>query len=213
MKKTITLNVPNELWVDDFSQNKTASFEYDGPDVLWLTHTEDGQLLGFVTEEPEGALSIKVEIASATNEEIAAAIIATTASVNHQYTYEDELNHDGSIYKKITNPRVADYFIAQLLVNQITLKVSVKDTKHINLDKALQRKNYVAKYKNAYSFSVEEQAQIDTFMADITAYIDTIKTAYPWKFIEVNEEEIPKIAVNLVKLFNELPDPAISQGA
>lgn len=213
MNKTITLKVPNELWVDDFSQNKTASFEYDGPDVLWLTHTDAGQLLGFAEQEPEGTRSIKVDIASATDAEIAAAIIATTASVSHQYTYEDELNYDGSIYKKITNPKLSDYFVPQILVNKVQLNVAVKDPKHINLDKAIAKKDYVAKYVNAYSFSAEDQAQLDTFITDINAYIDTIKTAYPWKFIEVDAAEIPKIPVNIVKLFNELPDPSFTQGA
>ena len=77
------------------------------------------------------------------------------------------------------------------------------------MEKAVARKKYVEKYLNTYSFEGEEQTQLNAFMTSINAYIDTIKTAYPWKFVSVNEAEIPKIPVSVVKLLNQLPDPSL----
>jgi hypothetical protein len=209
MKKTITLNVPNELWVNDYSENKTAKFVYDGPSVIWVLHTNEGNVIGFSEQEPEDSNKMKVDIAAATPEEIAVAIFAVSMGATHEYIFEDETNYDGSVHKKITNPRVSDYFRPVVLAGKPQLDTFVKDPNHANMEKAVARKKYVEKYLNTYSFEGDEQTQLNAFMTSINAYIDTIKTAYPWKFVSVNEAEIPKIPVSVVKLLNQLPDPSL----
>lgn len=209
MQKTITLNVPNELWVDDYSQKKTAKFVYNGPSVIWITHTNEGNVTGFSEEEPEDDNKMKVDIGTATAEEVAVAIFATSMAAAHEYTFEDETNYDNSVYKKITNPRLLDYFRPAVFAGKARLDTFTKDPNHLNMEKAVARKNYVERYLNTYSFENDDQAQITAFMTSINAYIDTIKTAYPWKFISVNEAEIPKIPVSVVKLLSQLPDPSL----
>lgn len=210
MKKTIELNVPNELWVNDFSEAKKASFVYEGPEVIWLT-AQDGMLLpSFSTEEPLdlplSRQAKKVEISKATKEEVAAAILAVNKPEKHEYKYVDEINHDGSIYKKITNPLLSDFFMARLLGTVVSLELIVKDPVYFNVSEAEKRKNYVKRYEETYSFDAETVSKINSFLTEMDAYLNTVKTAYPWKFITVNKGEIPKVPVELVKLFNELPN-------
>lgn len=209
MKKTITLNVPNELWVDDYSQNKTAKFVYEGPSVIWVLHTNEGNITGFSEQEPEDSNKMKVDISTATSEEIAAAIFAVSMGVAHEYTFEDETNYDNSVYKKITNPKLSDYFRPVVLAEKAWLETMAKDKNHANMEKAVARKKYVEKYLSTYSFEGDDAAQLNAFMTSIDNYIDTIKTAYPWKFISVSEAEIPKIPVSVVKLLSQLPDPSL----
>lgn len=209
MQKTITLAVPNELWVDDFSNGDVQDFTYDGPDTVWLTHTDAGGLLGYVTEEPVSGNSHRVDIASASDEEVAAAIIATQQADAYEYTYEDELNHDGSIYKRISNPRVSDFYTVKVLAGSVSLDVFTKDKTHHNMSVAVERKKYVQDRANAFSFDDADQQLIDGFLSDIDGYIETISTAYPWKFVVVDKAEVPKIPVALVKIFNQLPSPIV----
>jgi hypothetical protein len=209
MKKTINLNVPNELWVDDFSEGKTQSFTYDGPEKLWLSYAEDGQALSVSEQEPVGGNRIEINVSSASNEEMAAVILLTQNLTQYEYEFEDELNHDGSIYKKITNPKLSDFYQAFVLAEKVILKSVVKDSKNLNFEEAVYRKAYVKKYAETYDFELADKTQIDSFLTSIDAYIETIKTAYPWKYVTVDTNEIPKIPVSLVKLFSQLPNPSV----
>lgn len=210
MKKTLTINVPDELWVNSFEQNLTKTFEYDGPETIWFVSRGEFINPSFTTEEPETTDLTEtvhvINIEDATDEELALAILLVHGAEEYEFTYVDEINHDGSIYKRIDNPRLEEYFSAKMLGGNIKLEPIVKDPLNPNEAIAKERKAYVLKYANAFEFDDSQDELINNYLNRIEEYLDIMKTAYPWKFIEMNKNEIPKIPVSLITLFNSLPE-------
>jgi hypothetical protein len=211
MEKTITFKIPNEMWVDDFSENKTAPFNYTGAQQIWLIVNEDNSVNAFSETEPDSTTlgnktAVMVDMGSGSNDDIAAATLIVMAAKDHTYNYADITNHDGSIYKRIENPRLNDLYTVRYNPSKgFELKPIIKDTTFTNRDIANTRKTYVEKYKQTFEFTAADQDKIDNYLSTIDTYLDTIKTAYSWKFIQPNPNEVPKIPVSLVQLFSTLP--------
>lgn len=210
MNKTLTIKVPDELWVNKFEKNLTKTFEYDGPASFWVKIRMDAIQPEAFEQEPvlidltEQKHFINIE--NATDAELALAIMIIHGAEPYEFTYSDEVNHDGSIYKKIENPRVEDYYMAKFFAEKVQLELITKDTTIQNEIIALERRNYVTKYSDAFDFEPQQQALIDDFLQRINTYLEAVKTAYPWKFVELSKNEIPKIPLSLVTIFNSLPE-------
>ena len=209
MQKTITVNVPDELWVSGFTQNKTAEFTYNGPDRIWVVIDNNIVSPSYYTEEPTnlppGREAKEIVLGTASNTEVAAAIILVNSADEHTYTYVDETNHDSSIYKRITNPKLQDIYLVQVIGNAFSLVQVLKDTANPLTAIANQRMSYVRKYSGQYEFSTEDEARVNTYLTNLTTYLSTIEKAYPWKYVTYDTTEVPKIPVQLVTLFNSLP--------
>lgn len=209
MQKTITVNVPDELWVSGFTQNKTADFTYNGPEVIWVVIDSNFVSPTYYTEEPaglqEGRTVKQITLTTATNAEVAAAIILVNGGDEHTYTYIEETNHDGSVYNRVVNPKLQDIYLVQVLGDTFTLVQVLKDTTNPLTAIANQRLAYVKKYSDVYEFSTENQTAISTYISALNTYLGTVETAYPWKYITYNTSEVPKVPIQLVSLFNTLP--------
>lgn len=213
MQKNVTVKVPNELWINDFSQNLTRQFTYDGPDKIWIIVSPNNVINGVSTEQPvegqfdPGSTVVEIDISTASEDKLIAATLLISAKGNHTYTYEDEINHDGSIYKKITNPLLSDYYTLRFgHPDGFFLQPLLKDTKNPLIDVAVARKQYVEKFAAAFEFDAPTTSQINAYLLAIDTYIASITTAYPWKYVSYDKNEIPKIPVSLVTVFNSLPD-------
>lgn len=209
MEKTITARIPNEIWVDDFSEDKTATFQYNGPAKVWVIVEQDNSVTSYSESEPvltANRTSIEVDMTTASADKQQAATLLVMRGAEHTYTYVAETNHDGSVYQKITNPKLNDYYTLRYNpMNGFELKIIEKDKTIPTEAIAKERKAYVEKYSAAYDFSTEDQAKIDSFLAAINTYLQSVETAYPWKYITIDKSEVPKIPVTLVQLFNTLP--------
>jgi hypothetical protein len=214
MEKTLIIKIPNELWVDDFSENKTADFTYSGPDKVWFL-IEKGSTkvtvspVTFATEPQvnDNQIAVPVEIATATDVELAAAIILQPELTPHQYTHAKQTNYDGSIYYKISNPNLNDYYdVASSITGDLSLVLIEKHMPNPNLFPALQKKQLVEKYLADHDFDAEDRAKVEAYLATISDYVNKVKTAYTWKFITV-PNDVPEIPPELMALFNTLPPP------
>lgn len=212
MEKILTLNIPNELWVNDFSENKTANYTYTGPDKVWLVVEPSNSLANEIYDaEPQtDKIKLEVNIANASDTELAYIISVQQAKdTTYTYTYTEQTNHDGSKYDKIANPKISDYYTFKYnTALGIEKDLIVKDTTNPNYKIALDRKNYVEKYVVAFDFETADKAKIDAYLQTINTYIETISKAYPWKYVSFSVNEIPKIPVALVSLFSTLPQIA-----
>jgi hypothetical protein len=219
MQKEFTVNVPDELWVDSWDDGLTATYTYEGPQYFYIgfdskfvptilpNHAVDSEIDPFSDEQ---AADFIETITLDANENPDIAYMLYAPYVDHaDHTFEDVANHDGSTYKKITNPHMHDYF--ELHWNTITaelptLHAKVKDTDNQLQITAKNRLAHIQKYNNAYDFDTDDQAAIDAAIATLNTYIDTIATAYPWKYVEYDLTEVPKIPAALQLLFNQLPE-------
>jgi hypothetical protein len=221
MQKQFTVNVPDELWVNSWENELTASYTYEGPQYFYIAVDINNQMNNI----RHGDLENEAEPFS--EDEIAKYeyILTVDAEVNPEiasrlymhehipHEFEDVTNHDGSIYKKITNPCLKDYFTvlfrskpANPSEKEAFLSPIYKDTSNILHTTALARLASVKKYDDAYDFDSGDQLKIDTFIQTITAYIELVSTAYPWKYVTYNVSEVPKVPVALQLLFNQLPE-------
>lgn len=211
MEKTFTINVPDELWVNAWNNNKTETYTYNGPDTLYVLVSDRSDDVAIWSTEPinvdPNSKDFVIEINATDDQKIAVAHYINTHGSDHEYTYEDEANHDESIYKKITNPVLQDYFyITYDRLSGVVLEPIYKNTKTIAEEKAEKRLAYVKKYDTMYDFDAETQAVIDNFLFNMNTYIASMTTVYPWKYVTIDESEIPKVPALLTSTFSLLPD-------
>lgn len=214
MEKTLTIKIPNELWVDNFSENKTADFTYSGPDKVWflVEKTDISVIVSPVTyttepEVRENQIAVPVEIATATEAELAAAIILQPELTPHKYTHTKQINYDGSTYYAISNPKLNDYYdVVSSQTGTLSLVSITKNMPNPNLTPALQKQQLVEKYLADYEFDAEDRAKVEAYLTVISDYVNKVKTAYVWKFITV-PNDVPEIPAELMALFNTLTPP------
>jgi len=220
MQKEFTVNIPDELWVDSWEDELTATYTYEGPRYFYagldsglavheLRYGDLESEAEAFTEEESNKYAFTVIIDADVNPELAHMIYVHD---HEDHVFEDIANHDGSIYKKITNPCLKDiYSLEWRMTNtadaaEAYLEPIYKNTELVLHKIAKSRLNILKKYDNAYDFDTEDQAKVDAAIATFNTYLESIATAYPWKYISVDETEIPKIPASLQLLFNQLPE-------
>lgn len=210
MEKTFTVNVPDDLWVDSWTENKTTDYTYNGPSTInvLVSLTDDFPIVRWseddITVDDEDK-ELVVTIDADTDTAIAHAIV--NAGAEHEYTYTTITNHDDSTHEEINNPTINDiYEVEYTPANGFVLKQIIKESETMNERTAKERLAYVVKYDEAYDFDDATQTVIDTFKTNIDNYLTTMSTVYPWRYVTIDATVIPKIPASLVATFNTLPD-------
>lgn len=208
MDKTFTINVPDEVWVDSWNDNKTESYDYSGPEKIWVLVGRDNtpsewSETEITANEDRGEIVVEVDA----NTDTAIAYHLVHQDKAWEYTYTEETNHDGSKYNAIDNPRLHDYFALDHVTGEgLSLDPIYKKATTIAEEKAMERLAYVKKYDDAYDFDADTQSTIDTFIAATNTYLNNMKTVYPWKYVTISHDDIPKIPASLITVFKELPE-------
>jgi hypothetical protein len=215
MQKTFTVSIPNEMFVSNFSQEKTASFNYEGPEIVKVLNTSTGKISGTITDDMIVDESQVVEIDA--NLYPAAALHATGQSTEHEYTYTDEVNHDNSIYKKISNPRINDWYDLYyhpnrqvesddgLNVGPWELRLITKE--YITKGEIATRKNlaFVKEKLQYIELTTDVNTQYTAFVTACESYLETMANVFPWKYVEITNPAVPKIPLSVIKAINEIP--------
>jgi len=210
MEKTFTVNVPDDLWVDSWTENKTTDYTYNGPSTInvLVSLTDDFPIVRWseddITVDDEDK-ELVVTIDADTDTAIAHAIV--NAGAEHEYTYTTITNHDDSTHEEINNPTINDiYEVEYTPANGFELEQIIKQSETMNERTAKERLAYVVKYDEAYDFDDATQTVIDTFKTNIDNYLTTMSTVYPWRYVTIDATVIPKIPASLVATFNTLHD-------
>ena len=211
MEKTFTINVPDEIWVKSWENNITETYTYSGPaSIKVLVETiGDWEVLDWSETDFDRELQSHEHVIDldVTDENVEIAYWLTTDLSTHEYTYEDVENHDGSVYKKITNPTIRDYFdIAYKPSTGFSLNAIYKEAETENEKSAKERRDYVRKYNDLYDFDTDNQTLIDNFLTAVDNYINNMETVYPWKYVTIDKQEVPKIPASLISTFSSLPE-------
>lgn len=210
--KEFTVNVQDELWLNKWTDDpvNTATYTYTGTDTVWVAVHGDN-LMGFDTEkeipQDEHPNCTIIEIDCNDKPEIGQWM--KVLADDFEYTYEDETQADGSVYKKITNPRLRDW--KDLVVNSdgtdvelVPLYKNEKTTHELILDKRLR---WLEKYENTYDLDDDTKALIAAFKTAASDYTTANAGVLPWKYITVAEGNLPKLPMAVVNLLKTLPDP------
>lgn len=211
MEKTFTVNVPDDLWVDSWDQNKEQTYTYNGPETIYVVVqlTEDFPIIEWSEDpilrevDPNKQQIIELDA----NEQTAIAYYYYHNADEWEYEYTTITNHDGSTHEEYTNPTLEDiYQVVYSIQDGFVLSPIIRETETEAEKIAKGRLTYVQKYKNAYDFDEDVTEVINTFESNINDYLDTMATVYPWRYVNIDTTEIPKIPASLITVFNTLPE-------
>jgi hypothetical protein len=131
MQKQFTIEIPDELYVNSWEEDLSATFTYNGPDTIYvvvsLIKQDDNEdveeVFNFAFFEPvenpifQDTEKYKIIEISAEQNTALAELLVQKNNSNYEYTYADEENFDGSIAPVITNPRITDYYTLNYSLN------------------------------------------------------------------------------------------------
>lgn len=208
MKKTFTYNVPNELWVNDFSDGLTAAATYDGPETIDVLVDRD-RVINWGSEIPENINKETQKVVTVDANQLPnVAYFITNAANLPEHEFEDETMPDGSIYKKVKNPSIFDYyqlFYVEGGVPSWRFDLITRETTTGAELKVSEDLSYVKRYANAYEFDSNTTSSINTYITKAEKYLKDMETVYPWKYIEITTPVAPKLPVTLINAFKDLP--------
>ena len=210
MEKTFTVNVPDDLWLDLWTEENTAEYTYSGAESInvVVSLTDTFEIIRWSEDAIEGANEDTEQIVvldANTHTSIAKTLQGSVS--DYEYTYTTITNHDDSTHDEMSNPQITDIYEASWSKsNGFELVAIIKETETMNERAAKERLAYVVKYDNAYDYDDAIQGVIDTFKAAMATYLTTMATVYPWRYVTIDDTVIPRIPASLVTTFNTLPE-------
>jgi hypothetical protein len=208
MEKTFSIPLPDELWVDAFTENKTIQYSYNGPDIVSV-EIGVGDTIGVVitdlndyTLTPESKI---VEV-SGTNETDIAYGLLERGLPHDEHVFEDVVNHDGSIYQRVTNPHFQDIYTLEYNTDTGFSKVLiVKDTD--NSLKIANDKNILFVTTSLMGVQLEESDDVvyQNYITVANNFNDDVKSLFPWKYSEkITDLVVPSVPLPLIRIINEV---------
>ena len=211
MEKTFTVNVPDQLWVDSWTNEDTIEYTYNGPDNLHIVvkTTGDFEIIEWAETAPTRLIDAEteqvLELDADTHTSVAHLLVAGWVA-DYTYTYTTITNHDDSEYEEMSNPQLPDMFEAKYnITDGFHLSPIYKKVDTVCEITARERLAYVVKYDDAYDFDADTQAVIDTFKSAMSTYLTAMATVYPWRYVTIDTAEIPRVPASLVAAFTDLP--------
>lgn len=218
MQKVFSIEIPDEIYINSWENNLTASFTYDGPETVYAVISTDS-LIGvsvdpyesdsaFVTDTEKYTI---LEIDAETNTSLAH-IIYEMKNYEYAYEYEDITNHDGSTWAEITNYRLKDYYALRYDIDTdpAELKLEPIYNEAWQLPQLIESNNILEKLiynRDNIEHSESNSALIISSIALLEEYIATIATARSWRYEEFDMTEIPSISKALSKVLVNKPIP------
>jgi hypothetical protein len=210
MNKTFTMKIPNEIYLDDFSENKTIEWEYIGPETLLIETVGAGGAISIVDERRpflgEASPIQYIELNANDRPDVAYYLVTRSDLIVH--TFEDIINdYDGSTYTRVSNPRIQDYY-------QLWYDASMPDPWLFNLIVRQPYSTIEMKVKNerekiveglgAVALPADVEAVYTAYIAECDAWLAEKEPLMPWKFVEFPAGNVPKIPYVLLKTISEL---------
>lgn len=219
MQKVFSIEIPDEIYIDSWENNLTASFTYDGPETVYAVISHDMDLIDISIDpyESDSAFVIDtekytiLEINAETDTKLAH-IICELKNNDYQYEYVDITNHDGSIWPEITNYRLKDYYALyyDIDADPAELKLEPIYNDSWQLPQLIESNNILEKLiynRDNIEHSESNSDLIISSIALIEEYIATIATARSWRYEEFDMTEIPSISKSLSKVLANKPIP------
>lgn len=205
-----TYKIPDEQFIDDFSQNKTGNFVYKGPEILVVTiPTDTGNAYTQKLSGPVYDGEITVTINTTTNPElIPYASLLWGRQYDHVIQFEDTVLEGGVVYQQATNLDIHDYYFkpGYDVENQTWLepRLIVKDTLSPKMRTEIAKGEMFVEILSKFELSQEAATKLNTYKQAITNYKSMVAT--PWKYKDQNPFELlaPKIPMDLVLVLNQL---------
>jgi hypothetical protein len=218
-----TFKVPDEPFVDDFSENKTKTFTYIGPDVCTVTYrVGDGS--SPYTQKIDGPVypnEAQVDIDVVANPELLPiADLLWGRQYDVEATFDEDTLSDGTVYLVQNNMTIHDYYwIPTCNVNDDTglfeswkldddnvaiLDLFLRDPLSAGMRTYLAKADMFIEILDRFELSTDETTLFNNYKTAVDNY--RVKVATPWKFENQNpfDLEAPKIPMELVSRHQQI---------
>jgi hypothetical protein len=211
---TYTIKVPDEQYIDSFSDNATKSFTYTGPEVITITVAEDGSAYSQKLDGPvypeESVVTINVTTHPAL---LPVADLLWGRPYDHVLTFDEEDLGGGVIYQVPNNTTIHDWFWVPKydLDNQAWYLDAdgAPIIDHFIRDPLTPKmRTYIAKAEafiailDQFALSTADTTKLTNFKTALASYEDS--AAKPWKYMGQNPLDLqaPKMPIELISTLN-----------
>lgn len=210
----ITINyeykIPNEQFVDDFSDNLKGQFVYSGPEVLIVTIPLGGAGYTQKLDGPVYDNEFTVEINVKTNPELLPhASLLWGRPYDHVAEFTNTIIEGGVTYQEQTNKTIHDYYWPPVYNTetqtwQDKLRLIVRDTLTPGMRTYIAKGEMFIDILDQFELEPAEQTKLNTYKTALAAYKNVV--ALPWKYPGTNPFEVaaPKIPMMLIQKINEI---------
>tara|TARA_B100000085_G_scaffold10664_2_gene9237 strand:- start:2593 stop:3282 length:690 start_codon:yes stop_codon:yes gene_type:complete len=204
--------VPNELWIDDFSENLTRTFNYVGPEELIVTLPPDGSGYTQKLDGPVYPGETQVTINVTTNPELLPhADLLWDRPDDHVVQFTTTNLDDGAntVYQEYSNPTIHDYYwkpIYNMETNSwpTELQLITKDTMSPVQRTFVAKADMFVEILDQFTLSSDDA----TLFANFKTALDTYKSRIikPWKYVGENPFDLtaPSIPMSLIDAVNKV---------
>jgi hypothetical protein len=209
MKIDFTKKIPDELYIDNFSSNKTLNLTYEGDKTYYiLVDKLSGDLSGYL-EEPDVAYNKDVYELIIVNpkDDPDVAYYAEHRSDPYDRKFVTETLVDGSNYESISNPTLYDYYNLRYDFEnkKWVFVLIIRNPKNMMHDLSDRYRAYVKENKDKAKTAADKKLVSD-YIKQLDDFETTGKGAIPsWKLTEFSLSDVPKPSLELITLFNVLP--------
>lgn len=201
-----TYALPDELWVDGFSNTLTGTWTYTGPAEIKVYACDDGTISAIDPSRPLEENEVELTIDAAANPEMAD-LVAHYFIEDYTFepTFEDVTMDNGDVWKKLTNPRMADAYELYYDGSALALRLIVKVPDDGGKQRAQARKDLLLTYIRDYDFGTDLNTAMQTHVDELTTFIAAYVGVQSWKYINIPAEQVaPKIPVAIAQAINNL---------
>lgn len=228
MEKQFSVNIPDELYVNSWEQNLTATFTYSGPEFIYaiislIKHQDPDQ----PTQEVFSRVSFeavqdpvllnqdnyKILTISANDQPALAELFFQLNNTGYQYSYVDHVNYDNSVAAVISNPRITDYysFVYEIDVDTGEYKFKLipiyKEPNNLSIISTINNKLELLKYnRDSVTNTPQMLTSINAAITQLEQFKETVKNQRPWHFdVLPTDDAIPKISRALEMSLQKIP--------
>lgn len=216
MLKEFSYPLPDELFLNSFTENKVFSSIYDGPEKInVLVDKITSVISGIDPDDYNSDYYNLIEVNASINPEIAYFLL--NSKEDYEYEYEEEILENGDIYNKILNPHITDAYVLvfNLEENRFELDLIVKINEYNYVVSHFQairnRLNFIVMNENGkkdknepLDVSDELLTKIKETIEDIDNYINSNPIICEWKYTNFNTlpQSILSISTEVETLLN-----------
>jgi hypothetical protein len=214
MITTFSYPLPDELYVEGVSGKITGTFTYDGPETFDVQIDQSGNIIDIdIQNDPELGPDYRKTINATKNPEVAYMFAHYFIEDYHPPVSDtvDEVMENGDVYKKPLNPDLTTAYQVNYNTqdNDWELVQIVKQQDNPSTLEAKKRKEYIQKYADKYSFGVEVDDAIETYITLLDTFIENNPLLKTWKYINFNSNPVPKIPVSIAVELSKIPNEEV----
>ena len=206
---TYSYNIPNDQFIEDFSNGETGTFTYNGPEVLLVTVPAGGSAYTQKLDGPVYDTEQLIQINVTENPELLVyADLLWGIPEDYEAEFENVTLDDGTVYADQTNKRISDYYWMPVYNEETEewkpLQLLVKDTLSAKMRTEIAKGEQFIEILERFSLEEEDEAKFRTYKEGLASYRNVC--AMPWKYPGTNPFDLlcPKIPMALVNAKNTI---------